>query len=125
MPRIKTSDKFDTKDSGQRREYETGARRDVNSGKGRYDLISPIMMKRLAELMERGAVKYGAHNWEKGMPLSQYLDSAMRHLWQLIASQDDEDHAAAVIFNVMAFMHTQHKIWEGELPEELDDTFKG
>lgn len=112
---------FETKDTGQRRNFETGARRDVNAGKGRYDLISPIMIRRLAQLMERGAIKYGPDNWLLGMPLRQYLDSANRHLWQLLAGEEDEDHAAAVIFNIMAFMHTKQRIQDGALPEELND----
>ena len=61
---------FVTKDSGERRQFNTGAQRDVVTDKGRYDLISPIMIERLAKLLQRGAEKYNDRNWEKGMPLS-------------------------------------------------------
>ena len=39
---------WSTKDSGARREFTTGSRRDSRRGKGRFDLISPIAIRRLA-----------------------------------------------------------------------------
>ncbi len=110
---------FETKDSGQRKEFETGARRDMQEGKGRFDLIPFAPIKRVAQLYERGAIKYGANNWNKGIPLSSFLSSAGRHLGQLIDGQQDEDHAAAVVFNVFGFMWTLEQIKAGKLPESL------
>lgn len=49
---------FLVKDSGRREEFTGGAVRDVREGKGRYDLISPIAMRRLALVYEKGANKY-------------------------------------------------------------------
>jgi len=67
-------------DSGKRRNFgKNRAVRDIVTGKGRYDLISPIAMQRLADHYENGATKYKDRNWEKGMPLSVYLDSIERH----------------------------------------------
>ncbi len=96
---------FKTKDSGARQSFESGAKRDTQEGKPRFDLISPFMMTRLASLMERGAVKYGEWNWEKGMPFSRFFASAFRHLMQYWKGDRDEDHLAAVIFNLMAIIH--------------------
>jgi hypothetical protein len=95
--------------------------RDDRTGKGRYDLISPFFLQRLAVHLERGARKYRARNWEQGMPLSRYFDSAMRHAEQILVGDTSEDHAAAWAFNVMAFIHTQTMIRAGKLPPELDD----
>src|SRR5438477_12878367 len=110
-----------TKDSGRREEWTTGSRRDAREGKGRYDLLPPHAVHRLAQLYERGAAKYGDRNWEKGQPLSRFVDSALRHLFQLVAGEEDEDHAAAVAWNVLAFMETECRVRAGELPAELDD----
>jgi hypothetical protein len=97
---------FTTKDSGQRQEFATGAKRDTQSNKPRYALISPFAMKRLASLLARGAEKYDERNWEKGMPFSRFMESAMRHLNQYLMKEDpSEDHLAAVLFNIMAIMH--------------------
>jgi len=94
------------RDSGERQRFDTGAVRDTQEGKPRYDLISPLALHRIAMLMMRGAVKYGDRNWEKGMPQDRLLASAMRHLYAWINKPDDgEDHLAAVCFNVMAIMH--------------------
>jgi len=114
--------KFDeVKDSGKRQEFKTGSVRDTNIGKGRYDLISPLMLQRLAKHFENGAVKYGDRNWEKGQPLSRYFDSAVRHLYKHLEGQRDEDHLAAAIWNVGAMIHTEELIERGLLPKELND----
>lgn len=115
------SETFTTLDSGQREQFNTGSVRDTREGKGRFDLISTIGLRRLAELYERGAQKYGDRNWEKGQPLGRYLDSAMRHLICLMECNKDEDHAAAVAWNAFGFMHTAAKIECGHLPLALDD----
>lgn len=114
-------DQFVTKDSGQRQEWNTGSVRDVAVGKGRFDLIPTEPVRRLAKLYERGAVKYGERNWEKGQPLMRYLDSALRHINCLIAGEPLEDHATAVVWNMFGFIYTQTKVAAGMLPKELND----
>ena len=111
----------DVKDSGKRQEFETGSVRDTQEGKGRYDLVSPIFMRRLVEHLENGAVKYGDRNWEKGQPLSRYFDSTLRHIFTFLGGSRDEDHLAAAAWNIMAAIHTEEKIAAGELPEGLND----
>lgn len=98
---------FELKDSGERRQFETGAVRDMQVGKGRFDLISPFMLMRIAKWLEKGAVKYGDRNWEKGMPYHVLVDSAERHLAKFRMGMEDEDHLAAAIFNIMAIIHFQ------------------
>tara|TARA_R100000458_G_C8145009_1_gene154739 strand:+ start:257 stop:634 length:378 start_codon:yes stop_codon:yes gene_type:complete len=110
-----------TKDSGERRKFNTGAQRDVVDGKGRYDLISPIMIERLAKLLQRGAEKYNDRNWEKGMPLSVYMDSGMRHLFKFLEGHRDEDHLIAAIWNLQALLHIEEMVKRGVLSEELLD----
>lgn len=103
---------FTTKDSGERAVFESGMVRDTEKGKPRFDLLLPLgvpfaeqMLTRDAQLMARGAEKYEARNWEKARgeaELRRYHSSALRHLLQWIAGETDEDHAAAVRFNIMA-----------------------
>ena len=112
---------FVTKDSGERRRFNTGAQRDVVTDKGRYDLISPIMIERLAKLLQRGAEKYDDRNWEKGMPLSVYMDSGMRHLYKFLEGHRDEDHLIAAIWNLQALLHIEEMVGRGILPEDLLD----
>ena len=112
---------FLTKDSGQREDFPTGSKRDTREGKGRYDLLSPYAIKRLAQVYERGSVKYGDNNWRLGQPLSRFLDSALRHTFQVLDGRVDEDHAGQAVWNLMAFIETQYRIETGELPAHLDD----
>lgn len=116
--------RYDIKDSGERRTFSTGAQRDRAGGKSRPDLISPIALWRLGLWLEKGAQKYTERNWEKGMPLSEYIASAHRHLLLLADGNEDEDHASALLFNAMAFIHTEHRIRSGDLPSELDDLLR-
>ena len=159
------------KDSGNRTKFETGAVRDIQQGKGRFDLmpldvaenllwvyergtsaasgmISDViayidnfkrngtsgslsqsvccyaratrkdifaLMLDVAKHFENGALKYGEHNWEKGIPISRYIDSAMRHLMKDLAGETDEDHAAAFVWNCMC------AAWTMEHLPEMDD----
>jgi hypothetical protein len=99
----KTVTGFVTKDSGQRQEFPTGMKRDVQTGKPRYDLLDRAMLKRWAGLMARGAEKYEENNWKKASTeeeLRRFEASAVRHLFQWLDGDIDEDHASAVFFNV-------------------------
>ena len=103
------------------RKFTSGAVRDSREGKGRLDLLPPRAILCLARLLEKGAKHYGERNWEKGMPLSVFLDSALRHTVQLLCGDTTEDHAVRALFNIAAFIETRERIAEGELPEELND----
>lgn len=108
------------KDSGERTEFKTGAVRDRQKGKGRYDLLPPYAIKRLALHFENGADKYAARNWEKGMPTERYMDSAIRHLFEYLSGLRDEDHLAAAAWNVLCLIETEYRIEKGILPKNLD-----
>lgn len=113
---------YTTKDSGQREvNPKTGAHRDTQTGKPRYDLLPVWALKRWAELMARGAEKYGDNNWQKGMEQSRFLSSAMRHMFQYAEGDNSEDHLAAVLFNVGALIQQIERVKLGELPEQLLD----
>lgn len=167
---------MEIKDSGERREFATGAVRDREVGKGLPALISAPMMityldiyrsgnlytesllglysilntgkwqealevfnnlintngpkkgtnfvhaiRRLAVQLEMGAIKYSKRNWEKGMPLEEYCNSAIRHVLAMIDGEDDEDHYAAALFNVMGLYHTGYMVSIDILPKDLNN----
>lgn len=111
---------FITKDSGERAQFESGMQRDTQAGKPRFDLLHPVgvpyqhqFLTRVAELMARGAEKYDERNWEQAdgiEELRRFKASAERHLMQWLADETDEDHAAAVVFNLLAYETTLYKI---------------
>jgi len=111
---------FVTKDSGKRQEYSTGMVRDTSKGKARFDLMVPSgvpyqhqFLTRFAELLARGAEKYNDRNWEKARTdeeLARFKESAFRHFMQWLCGEDDEDHASAVVFNLLAYETTNFKM---------------
>ena len=123
-PCIPAAWRYITKDSGQRQEYASGMRRDVQDGKPRFGLIFPKgvayqdqLLTRFAELLARGAEKYGDNNWQLANSqeeLDRFRESGLRHMIQWACGETDEDHATAVIFNLMAYENTKRKIEEGK-----------
>jgi hypothetical protein len=147
-------------DSGERREFDTGAVRDIQEGKGRCDLMpldvvaelyrrflpeyeidevfeelylftetgdikhlydtlahrEPFpdsfnyMFLEVSKHFEEGAKKYGEHNWQKGIPVRCYIDSAIRHYLKWHRGDHDEPHDRAFCWNIMCAIWTcEHK----------------
>ena len=141
------------KDSGERRQFDTGAVRDIQEGKGRCDLMPLRVVARLkpntrdvvldhiasfleatetvylyealyefsliayqcdlitmalevAKHYEAGCAKYGENNWQKGIPVNCYIDSAVRHYLKWLRGDKDEAHHLAFVWNLMCC------IWE-------------
>ena len=146
-------------DSGERREFESGAVRDVADGKGRCDLLplntvaelldyeteqsemrgmrvldyldmftngnsgnisfryflyealirfadengwdTPTMLLEVSKHFEDGAKKYGERNWQKGITLHCYIDSAVRHYLKWYRGSNDERHDRAFCWNCL------------------------
>ena len=110
----------DIKDSGARTEFETGAVRDAQGGKGRFDLQPLLAMWALAHHVEKGCIKYGDRNWEKGIPIKNFIDSAERHLKEFQLGLTDENHMAAALWNIACCYETLVRIDMGILPRSLD-----
>lgn len=106
-------DNFKVKDSGERIDYPSGMRRDVQTGEPNYRLIDLTFLKRLAIHLVKGTEKYGRDNWRKANSQEEYdrfLDSAFRHMIQYLNGETEEDHMAAVCFNLMAAEYVKSKI---------------
>ena len=117
----KKSGGYEIKDSGTRREFGTGAVRDMSAGKGRFDLVPWMVVRALSIHYEKGCLKYGDRNWEKGILVHSFLDSAIRHAGQVIDGRNDENHLIAAIWNLFCAYQTILWIQEGKLPPSLYD----
>jgi len=111
--------KYKTKDSGKRIDYASGMRRDLQDGKPDFYLcLAPMpyeeqLLTRWAELMTRGAEKYGRDNWtlaNSEEELERFKSSAFRHMVQALSGEDDEDHFAGVLFNLNAIVYLNWKL---------------
>ena len=78
-------------------------------------------LKRLAIHYQNGAKKYNKNNWRKGQYVSRYYDSAMRHLWAFQEKKKDEDHLAALLWNLVAIVQTKIDVERKIITKELDD----
>lgn len=103
--------------------FSTGAIRDTGSGKEDYiETTSYLAFRRFARYMTAKAAVYGSGNWRKGIPEESYERSLARHLQKYLSLkydglsyeqakvaglEPDEDHLAAMRFNLDGIMHEQ------------------
>ena len=76
--------------------------RELDETSGRF----PNLFLEVAIHYEEGAKKYGEHNWEKGIPLWCYVDSATRHFLKYLDGRTDEYHDRAFVWNILGYMYT-------------------
>lgn len=71
-----------------------------------YSDSRPTMLLEVAKHFEEGAKKYGENNWQKGLPVRCYIDSAVRHYLKWLRGDKDEPHDRAFVWNLLCC------IWE-------------
>lgn len=92
---------MEIKDSGNRREFSTGAVRDMAEGKGRMDLLPWAAIMEVSKHSENGCKKYGEHNVDLGIKTSSLCDSGLRHIAKYLEGWDDEPHLLAAAWNLL------------------------
>jgi hypothetical protein len=121
-------DAFTVKDSGERQDFASGMVRDTTTGKADVELIfNGPMADRWAEHLTKGAQKYpdvspGVPNWTLARGVEEMIrfrKSAVRHFRQWLHGDRDEDHAAAVFFNINGFEYVRARlaVTKPELPD--------
>lgn len=78
------------------------------------------MFLEVSKHFEEGAKKYGENNWQKGIPVHSYIDSAIRHYLKYRAGCADEPHDRAFIWNLMCCIWTM--LNRPEMDDFTDDT---
>ena len=86
----------------------------TKNGWDAYTLILEV-----AKHFEEGAKKYGENNWQKGIPVRCYIDSAVRHYLKWLRGEQDEPHDRAFCWNILC------AIWTCKNKPELNDYRKG
>jgi hypothetical protein len=106
------------KDSGKRMKFDSGMVRDVTDDKVDFSLIlDGPMFHRWAEHLTAGAKKYAARNWMQAngqAELDRFRESALRHMIQWFYGATDEDHAAAVMFNLNGAEYVKDRLADAE-----------
>ncbi len=109
------------------RSFDTGAVRGDDRGRGKPSLLpfeAISMVSRcfngsawmpmlgvieVTKVYEAGAAKYEDRNWEQGMNLSAYVDSAYRHFAKFQQGETDEPHCGQFAWNLCCLLQTY--IW--------------
>lgn len=111
---------YEIKDSGTRTEFAGGMVRDADAG-NKTDYTSVMfgpMLERWAVHCTKGRIKYpdsepGIPNWTLASSIEEWLHargSLLRHLMAFLRGEQDEDHAAAIMFNVNVMEYTRERI---------------
>jgi hypothetical protein len=57
--------------------------------------------------MAEGAAKYGDGNWERGFPVNDILNHAIRHVYLHLSGDRTEDHLSHAAANLLMAIHTE------------------
>ena len=87
------------------KQFSTGAVRGTDCQGVRYDLISPVAMRRLAAVYAEGCAKYGPDNWLKGIPASDLINHLSEHLAAWRSGDRSEDHLGHAMWNLATLIH--------------------
>ena len=122
------SNKFDIKDSGKRQTFASGMQRDTQEGKVLWHLVaSGPMLQRWANHLTSGAVKYNEDNWMLANGKEEearFKKSAFRHFMQWYNGDRDEDHGAAVFFNINGAEYVRTRMEQERSNKPLPDCGK-
>jgi hypothetical protein len=118
---------FLVKDSGKRMEFTSGMVRDTTEGKTEFHRAADgPMLRRWAEHLTKGATKYpdvapGTPNWTLAAgeaERARFKQSAFRHFMQWYNDERDEDHGAAVFFNINGAEYVRGKLESQDYQKE-------
>ena len=68
------------------------------------------MLLEVSKHFRDGAEKYNENNWRLGIPVKNYVDSALRHFFKFLRGDTDEPHDRAFCWNLICAAWTcKHK----------------
>ena len=58
-----------------------------NKDKLKWSLVDFSSLEDMVRVLEMGAKKYSKDNWKKGMPVSEVIESMLRHTFSLLSGE--------------------------------------
>lgn len=114
------------------KQFPTGAVRSAEADRERWDLMPILGLMRLARTCAEGAARYGVGNWLRGIPVSDLLNHAIRHIYLYLAGDRSEDHLAHAAWNLLAACHMELTnpdmvdcVWQAPEPTRKAQPFEG
>lgn len=100
--------------------FPKGGKRDDAERAVNYSLFCPAAMRALALTFKEGELKYGARNWEAGIPTENYIDHALEHIFNAITEGYEKEQRytelSHALWNIAAALHNEtgcrHHVWE-------------
>lgn len=99
---------------------QTGDR--FNQGKLKWSLVDLDAFEDMVRVLEFGCVKYSAHNWKKGLKVSEILESTQRHI-NAIARGEDIDPESGLSHAGHLQCNTMFLAYMLKYKPEMDDRF--
>jgi hypothetical protein len=106
-------DNYEVK-GGEKRVSASGMERHREEQKIDYSLaLDGPMFERLAIHLTKALAHYEPRNWMKASKqedMERFRRSAVRHFYQWLRGDTDEDHAAAVFFNINGYEYAKARV---------------
>lgn len=102
----------------------------ADEGKAPMDLLPPELLLGISQVLDFGAKKYAARNWEKGIRWGRVFAALMRHMWAWWSGEERDAetgfshlwHAGCCIAFLIAY--EQRQIGEDDRPKGVKDAGK-
>lgn len=88
--------------------------REDKTGKIDYTYLLELkpLIDRICKRLQEGEIKYDRLNWRNCEDPLTYKQSAIRHMFQYLNGETDEDHGTASIINLMILMDLEDNLWK-------------
>lgn len=94
-----------------------------NTGKPRWGLVPQSSLIPMVRVLEFGAIKYDAHNWKKGLSVTEICESLKRHLDAFMEGEDNDPESGLSHIGHMQ-CNTLFLSYMMEHRPDLDDRYK-
>ena len=79
----------------------------------RFDLIDSVALFALAEVLAKGAAKYGEENWRK-LSTRDHINHIIAHCYAYLAGDSQDDHLAHALTRAMMAVAMEKQKQHGE-----------
>lgn len=95
-----------------------------NEGKAKWSLLDYPTIEGLVEVLGFGMRKYAAHNWKKGLPYTEIVDSLQRHLKSFMDGEELDPESGLHHVDHMQ-CNTMFLAYMSKHRPDMDDRYKG
>jgi hypothetical protein len=91
--------------------------------KSKVELLSPLWIMGVGQVLGFGAKKYCDHNWRKGLAVTRCLGAALRHIFAFLGGEDlDPESKQPHLLHASCSLMFAYELWKTR--PDLDDRWK-